>query len=308
MRRHLVFLRDFDTRAQLLEMPKSTWGTKVKELHLENRERLMERLKIELGVENFEAKVENFKDAGSSPFSIISYHNAIYHQVRYAFIHGFYYPALAGACALGERMLNHLILDLREDFKTTNEYKDVYRKDSFADWGKCIDTLQAWGVFQHPDVALEFNKLKILRMRSIHYNAETYLNLRKDALAALAHLREIISLQFGFGGKWLLAGTAGHFFIKKEAETHPFIRKYYLPQSPLVTPYFAMDTLKSHWIFFDRKNFDEREITDAEFAQLFNERAAADIVKVDVPWADDVIVRIVLDTGVHELGCKKPEE
>lgn len=54
------------------------------------------------------------------------------------------YPALVGACALGERILNHLILDLRGAYAHTPEYKRVHRKDSFDDWRVPIDTLAAW--------------------------------------------------------------------------------------------------------------------------------------------------------------------
>ena len=63
------------------------------------------------------------------------------------------YPALTGACALGERILNYLILNLRDDFHSTPEYKQVYRKDSFDQWDAPINALASWGVLL-PEVAV----------------------------------------------------------------------------------------------------------------------------------------------------------
>ena len=122
-------------------------------------------------------------------------HNALFHQVRQAFVIGAYYPALVGACALGERILNHLMLDMRGHFTATPEYKKVYRKDSFDDWRLPIDTLEAWGILL-PDAVIEYRALMDLRHRSIHFNRETTNALRDDALAAIIHMRTIIEQQF----------------------------------------------------------------------------------------------------------------
>lgn len=306
MQRHLVFLIDFDTRAHMLNEIPDHWEKNVKDLHIKNRENLILELERELGPQNFDEKLQNFKDAGSSPFSIISYHNSFYRQVRYSFIHGFYYPTLTSACSLGERILNHLIIDLRESFKGSRHYKAIYRKESFDDWGRCIDILDEWGVFQHEDVSKKFHLLKSLRMKSIHFDEDTYANLRQDSLSALELLRDIISMQFGFfsGQKWMISGTAGYSFIKKESENDPFIKKFYLPQCPLVGPYFSMNVINGMWIFFDIKEYEERQVTDAEFAEIFNSRNHDELANSSVPWPNDIIARAVVNNEIVELMCK----
>ena len=254
MKRYLVHPLDFDSRAFFLEEPDEQWAEEVKELHFENRKNIINALKVELGEHAFEAKLKNFIDASSAPFSIISYHNSLYHQARYAFIHGFYYPSLTAACALGERILNHLIIDLREHYKNSPHYKNIYRKSSFDDWERIIEILEDWSVFQYPIVAEEFQKLKTLRNQVIHFNPVTYSTLREDTLTALKTLASIISIQFGFARdqKWMIMGTKGAVFTKKESESDPFIRRYYLPQCPKVGPYYSMrPDGKGNWFVID---------------------------------------------------------
>src|SRR5579862_549724 len=133
-RRHLSYTIDFDSRAHALTEPTEGWSEDARRLHLENRERVKAGLVQEFGTVLLDRKIENFVAIGFKPFSVLAYHNTLYDQARRAFVIGAYYPALLAACALGERILNHLILDLRDFYKHTLEYKNVYRKKSFDDW------------------------------------------------------------------------------------------------------------------------------------------------------------------------------
>jgi hypothetical protein len=143
-RRHLSYTMDFDTRAHVFEEPGDGWAEDVRRLHLENRERTEAGLAREFGSDNLDKKIENFVAIRSKPFSVLAYHNRFFDQARRAFVIRGYYPALVSACALGERILNHLMLELRGFYKHTAEYKHVYRKESFDNWQIPIDTLEAW--------------------------------------------------------------------------------------------------------------------------------------------------------------------
>lgn len=285
MKRHLVFPADFDSRAHLLEEPGEQWDEQPRKLHLESRESLLKVLAHELGPMGFNEKVDNFRDAGLAPFSVIAHHNLLFREVRYSFIHGFYYPSLVAACALGERILNHLILDLRENFRSSPHYKDVYRKQSFDDWEFAIRVLQDWNVFQVADIASDFKALGKARNQAVHFNTSTVLNLRAEALIALRCVAEIIGKQFGFAGRqrWLLPGTRGSFFIKKECEADPFLRKYYLPQCPYVGPYYAMTFTDCGWVVLDRERYEDEELSDSEFARRFESRTPEMLVSANVP-------------------------
>ena len=119
-RRYLVLNLDFDYRANVnkLEIQES-WNPNAKAMWTTLKKHIGEQLELEYGVLNIEQKRKDFDELGIPPRSIISFHNKFMHQARKAFVFGAYYPALVGACALGERILNHLVLKLRDDFKHT---------------------------------------------------------------------------------------------------------------------------------------------------------------------------------------------
>ena len=272
-RRHLSYTMDFDTRSLVFEESGEAWVEEARCLHLENREQVEAGLAREFGVDHLDKKIANFVDIKSKPFSILAYHNHFFEQTRRSFVIGSYYPALVGACALGERILNHLILDLRDFYKHKPEYKLVYRKQSFDDWDLPIDTLKSWDVLL-PKAATEFRALKTLRHRSIHFSVDTYSTLREDALASILHMREIIDQQFtAFGLRpWFIEGTKGQIFIRREWEENPFIKTYYLPTCPFVGPYFSI-SFDNGLTFHDHPDYGDGNWTDEEFASVFQARS-----------------------------------
>ncbi len=272
-RRHLSYTMDFDTRALVFEEPGPEWEDEPKRLQLENRERAKAGLAREFGSDFLDEKVANFVAIGTKPFSVLSYHNRLFEEVRRAFVVGAFYPALVGACALGERILNHLILDLRDSYRHTPEYKLIWRKESFDNWTVPINTLEAWNVLL-PETVTEFRALMRLRHRSVHFNVGTYTTLKEDALAAVRHLREIIEQQFtAFGDRpWFIRGTRGLIFIKREWEENPFVRAFYLPTCPFVGPYFAI-SFDQGLQYHDHIDYGDGDWTDEEFALTFEARS-----------------------------------
>ncbi|MBP2443782.1 hypothetical protein [Rhizobium leguminosarum] len=280
LRRYQPFGFDFDSTALMLDEPADHWEEQVRLLHLENRDRAIARLKEQYGVLHHDQIVQNLRDLGPKAFSLIAYHNRFYHEAREAFVIGSYYPALVATCALGERILNHLILDLREDFKSSPHYRRVYRKESFDDWAFATGVLSDWNVLVE-GVAEDLLELSKLRHRSIHFNPETYRVLREDALAALKLIGDIVSKQFGFFGRqpWFIEGTAGAQFIKKSYEAHPFVRKYLVPQSGFVGVLYGMERrADGHWQHLDLVDYGDGEMVDDEFAKAFGERDPEQVV------------------------------
>lgn len=282
-RRYLSWSHDFDTRAILLKNEiDANWEEEVKERHRTNQESIRASLALEYGAAAIDQKIINFIDLDTKPFSIISYHNALFHQVRQSFVIGGYYPALVGACTLAERILNHLIIDLRAHYRSTPEYPRVYRKDSFDDWRVPIEVLASWGVLL-PEAVKEFRLLMPLRHRSVHFNPETYVKLREDCLSAILHVRSIIETQFGSFAlrPWFIAGTLGHVFIKKEWENHPLIQTYFLPNCPFVGPLFAMKHGPDGWSWHDYEDYGPGDWSDDEFASEYNNRDPGKVVNPD---------------------------
>ena len=156
MKRYRVIFIDFDSRAvSLTREINPDWEQEVQELHRKNKSSVQQSIICEYGAIGYEQKIIDFRDAGIIPFSVISFHNRFFKQVRDSFVIGAYYPALTSACALGERILNHLILGLRDSFRASPEYKQVYRKDSFDNWAIAIDILEAWSIWV-PGIAIKY--------------------------------------------------------------------------------------------------------------------------------------------------------
>ena len=274
MKRYRVLTFDFDTRATILSTDiQDSWEPQVKEMWHDNKNKIMEGLIAEFGIIGGFQKIKNFTDLGSAPFSIIAFHNKFFRQVRYSFVIGAFYPALTATCALVERILNQLILHLRNCYISTSEYKKVYRKDSFDNWDLAIDTLESWGVLL-PNIAAKFRELRDIRNRALHFNPETDENDRELALDAISKLSDIINGQFSAFGPlpWFILQTAGVTFIKKSYEKVPFVEKILLQNCTLVGPFHTLELKNNTWIVHDNYKYEEREISDEEFAELFNNR------------------------------------
>lgn len=279
-RRLLAFGADFDTRAVTLEMAvEDHWQPEIRKLWLRNKEAVQRQLAHQYGERDTERKIADFIALGTKPMSVVAYHNEFFEQIRGAFTMGQYYPALVGACALGERILNHLVIDLRGFFKASPEYKRVWRKDSFDNWDLPIDALEAWDVLL-PEATAEFRSLKALRNRSLHFNTETYRTLREDALAAIASMQRIIDLQFGtFGPRpWFIEGTVGHMFVRKEFEKTPLIATYFAPNCAFVGPNFGMRPVEGVWGVMDVPDYGDGDLSDEEFKDAYNDRDPASVV------------------------------
>jgi hypothetical protein len=247
------------------------WEEPIKENWRRNKAVILEWVIASFGASDIERKVQDLKDMGSKPFSMIAHHNVLFEDVRTAFVSGAYYSALVGACALGERILNHLILDLRESFRDTPQYREIYRKESVHSWSAAIGILKRWSVLL-PGAAEELERLAVLRNESIHFNIRTTVALRSEALKAIGHMGAIIDRQFGwFGGQpWFIEGVGGAAFIKKAYEAHPFVREYFIHRCPFVGVLHGFGARPNE--FVDFADYGDGELTDEEFCSAYMSR------------------------------------
>ena len=119
-RRYMPLAIHFDTREHMLTMEiQETWEDSVREQWVANRQAVRIELIHQYGNSEHERKINDFVAISSAPWSISDRHNAFLQQIREAFTFGSYYPALVGACSLGERLLNELVIRLRDDYGST---------------------------------------------------------------------------------------------------------------------------------------------------------------------------------------------
>lgn len=147
-RRYRVVGVPFDTRNAILDWEVTDeWGQRERELQAANTSAIRMGLLAELGTTDGEAKIENYRKLGVSPFTIIGSHRLHLGQVRSAYAHGDFYPALVGASALGERIYNDLILTLRADYATHPSMSSrLMSARSIPSWNVAVRVLRDWGV------------------------------------------------------------------------------------------------------------------------------------------------------------------
>ena len=271
MKRYRVTAMQWDTTPIVLKMEiKDDWTEQAKRNMRHEKEQIRGRLALRFGQLGLDQKVQNLSDIGIFPFSIISFHNQFLEQARNAFVMAFYYPALASACALGERVLNHLMLLLRKDFDGTPEYKEVHKLKTFDDWHLPIRVLWAWGVLL-PKAVDAFKRLRTIRNKSLHFHPSTDTEARQQALTALHTFQEIVNAQFStFGDQpWFIPMSAGVSFIKRDHEHKPFVKRVVLPSCRLVgTDHEMFPTMQGPWDITDHSKDIVGECSDEEFMRL----------------------------------------
>ena len=270
MKRYRILQFDFDSRANLLSLELGEGCDDTQRLANEERkESIRAGLLQEYGTLGAEQKLRNFVELGPKPLSILAFHNAFSQQVRHAFVVGAYYPALTGACALGERILNHLVLLLRKHYKHTAEYKSVARKQSFDNWKTAIQALEAWRVLL-PEAAAAFRELESIRNRAIHFDPAVDSDDRQRALEAIAALDAIIASQFAafFSSHWFIPDIPGAAYIRKELEAEPFVKEVYLPNALLLGPRATVGLNHDHVTVDDPDALSIEAISDDAFRQL----------------------------------------
>lgn len=276
-RRYLPHAVSFNTQAHILTMEiNPDWEPEIIAQHEQNRSDARMRLIHAFGNLDHDRKITDYAELGIAPWSVVDQHNVFMGQIRDSFSFGAYYPSLVGACALGERLLNELVIRLRASYESHPATAKVAKQQTFNDWVQCIEALFQWGVIDDP-LATKFNDLRKFRNRSVHYGKHLVgSDARVDALKAVLLVQEIVEDLFRphGGPPRFIAGVSGHSFLALDSEEKPFIREFVLPASVLVSPNFRMSFNEQIGWFdvFDDDVYqdDFPTLTDAEFADHRN--------------------------------------
>jgi hypothetical protein len=270
-RRYRPIRVTFDTRNLILDMEiRPEWEPEVKDMWASNQEGVRSGLLAELGWLDEQSKLDNYRAMGPEPWSVVFQHSVLLRQVRNSFAHGDFYPALVGACALGERLLHELVLALREDYLNHGATTKRVRSGRLGtEWGTLIGVLRGWGVFDE-EVAETYRELERLRHAAVHFDPELPVAGREPALEALLALQRVVERVFEphGGPPRYIADTPGDSYISLEAESEPLVRRVFLPHCALVSPAHRLEHDEADsWIVFDDVDFAPLALTDEQFAQ-----------------------------------------
>lgn len=244
-----------------------TRGSIFKQKNLKKeQQKISDYFKAEWGELDFDAKLERFKKLDLSFIGIPEEYYNLLTLVVSSYCCGYYYPAMTSVGALGERILNRLIIKTREYFKSSKHYKKVWNKQSFEQWDFPITVLKEWEIISD-NVAGMFLKLKKYRNDSIHYN-DGY-NFELNSHDAIKTLAEIIDCQFNYIKRkdlfWVF-NVPGEIWVRSEVTDDPFVKEFVLPHCLQLTP-FCEPTAKPP---IKGKNVPLKPLSDEEFIKIRN--------------------------------------
>lgn len=254
-RRYRLVQSYVDTRRRIFDSPE------LEELTAE----IEEQLKAELGSTDFMNKFERWKKIDYPPIALIDRYAYKIQQIISTYCLGCFYPAVTSTCCLAERILNRFVLKTRDYFKSHPEYKKIYRKSSFDDWGKMLDLIADWQLVPENAVSL-FRELMPIRHESIHYN-EDY-DFESIAPVAINKLIAAVTEIFGVENRkdiYLVFDVPGEVWVRSAVENQPFVVEFIRPHC-----YYAHAV---HDIDPTARRINERlgktgSLTDEEFIEL----------------------------------------
>ncbi|MFA9444452.1 hypothetical protein [Egicoccus sp. AB-alg6-2] len=232
---------------------------------------MREDLQAYLGSAEWARKEQDFVELGQAPWIVVFDGSDEVQEVRNTFASGNYRAAAGAAGALGERFLNMLVRDLREEFPPASV--QLARRWS-SKWQPLVRALEDWGVFTE-DLAAAAMRLAALRNMALHRGFAS--DGRSEAMEAHGILRTL--MEGVLGGlpptRWFIQHHAHEPLIAEEYEAHPVVQVYYAPQSAYVGPWHKLDFEPApggmRVVVHDSHEYADVSISDDEFLALRRE-------------------------------------
>lgn len=182
-------------------------------------------------------------------------------EVESAYIHGDLYPALTSACCLGERILNHLVIGLKDCFKDSPRYKEVHGEKSFQNWEKSIEILSEWNVLNDEQSGL-FNDLLKLRNPAIHFGSVE--ELQENAKTAINLVYSITSKIFGHTSGYFFI-CSGEIYLKVDEANKPLVKEFIVPHCHLLGFKHRIENRNGQATIVDDEEYSNDVLSDDEF-------------------------------------------
>ena len=136
----------------------------------------------------------------------------------------------------------------------------------------------AWDVLE-PDTEKKYRRLGELRNDSVHFQPKEQ-DLRVLAKEAIDLINSIIDDLFGIrpGNKYVSwCEVPGEMYLRKDAETVPFVQAFYLPAAVLTGYKHTIETSPTtlQFVIKDDNAYPDTEVADAEFVRLRIEHGKA---------------------------------
>jgi hypothetical protein len=228
------------------------------------REEIKQGISSKHGSADLDSKLERYLEFKPPNVTVVVDYFNLLSEIADSYVCGHYYPALTGACSLGERIFNMLILNLRDFYKDSPCYKNIYRSNSFQNWGFSINMLLEWKIIDS-DLAKDYKKLGEIRNDSIHLKDLS--NIHDKAINALRYIMNITDQLFGLRQN-IFFFVLGEPYIRKNKEVEPIVKTFFIPNCTLVGYKHRIEEKSGQFVIEDANQYEEQEVTDEEFGRL----------------------------------------
>lgn len=193
-------------------------------------ERLKGRLIEEHGEEAIDDKYLRWREVSRANMWVLEEFNQFLDEITKAYVQGYYYLSITGACCLTERILNRLVVKLKKHHKTSPRYKLFYdREQQIQNWGLLIATLEEWGVFTDEQVSI-CKKLHRYRNDTVHYIPDyDFENAAPTVIKLTTRLIDSLFSVLDRGDTYHIFTVPGEIWVKEERLNDPFVQEFILP-------------------------------------------------------------------------------
>ena len=188
------------------------------------------RLIEQHGKESIDDKYLRWKEVSRANMWVLEEFNQFLDEITKAYVQGYYYLSITGACCLTERVLNRLVVKLKKHHKASPRYKLFYdREQQIQNWGLLIDALEEWGVLNDEQVSI-CKKLHKYRNDTVHYIPDY--NFKNAAPIVIKLATRLIDSLFSVldrGDTYHIFTVPGEIWVKEEKLNDPFVQEFILP-------------------------------------------------------------------------------
>jgi hypothetical protein len=195
------------------------------------RERVTEHLRLTHGELGLDEKLRRWDEVKRAKTWLVDEFNEQMEDVLEAYVQGLFFPAMTGACCLGERVMNRLVFKTAEHFRSSPHYKWVWKKrgQKAQDWPRLIEVLNDWRLFDGNQADMA-KKLHGYRNDSVHYIPDY--DFRTSSLEAVRLVVELIDTLFSAQRRkdvLRVHEIPGEIWLRADAQGEPFVQEFVIP-------------------------------------------------------------------------------
>ena len=193
-------------------------------------EEVKEKLKRELGEDQIDDKYLRWEEISKANIWILEEFNQFLDEIIKAYIQGYYYISITGACCLTERLLNRLIIKLKDHNKKSPLYKKIYDKEKqIQNWDTLKEVLEDWGILNEEQLSI-CKKLHRYRNDTVHYIPEyDFKSAAPTVIKLTTKLIDSIFSVFERKDIFNIFIIPGEIWVKECMIADPFVKEFILP-------------------------------------------------------------------------------